>query len=96
MERYQRATVRQAVQLMASMGVCDPADRDTGMLRKKVSPTEIRSYAELYEWLAPGQLLDRPPASWRADWAAADPDSFRPVARERSDRYQKSSAGTRA
>lgn len=70
MERLQRATVRHAVQLMASRGACDPTDPDTGMLRKKVSPTEIRSYAEPYEWLAPGQLLDHPPASWRADWAA--------------------------
>ncbi|MGW8948905.1 hypothetical protein [Streptomyces sp. NPDC055709] len=35
-----------------------------------------RSYAELYEWLAPGQLLAEPPGSWAADWQAADPDRF--------------------
>lgn len=79
-QRYQEATVRQAMQMMASMGVHDPAELDTHMLRKKVAPNEIRSYAELYEWLAPGELLVHPPASWRADWEAADPDSFRPVA----------------
>ncbi|MDR7166569.1 glutamate synthase domain-containing protein 2 [Nocardia kruczakiae] len=79
-QRYQEATVRQAMQMMASMGVHDPAELDTHMLRKKVAANEIRSYAELYEWLAPGELLVHPPASWRADWETADPDSFRPVA----------------
>ncbi|MCM6775544.1 FMN-binding glutamate synthase family protein [Nocardia sp. CDC159] len=79
--RFQEATVRQAVQLMASMGVDDPTQLTPHMLRKKVSPTLMRSYAELYEWLEPGQLLDDPPQGWRADWEAADPDSFRPVIR---------------
>ncbi len=77
--RYQEATVRQAVQLMASMGVTDPARLTPHMLRKKISPTVQRSYAELYEWLAPGIMLAEPPPGWRADWVAADPDSFHPL-----------------
>jgi hypothetical protein len=36
----------------------------------------VRSYAELYQWLPPGVLLQEPPASWDMDWAAADPDAF--------------------
>lgn len=78
-ERYQRATVRQATQLMASMGVHDPTGLNPHMLRKKVTPNITRSYAELYEWLTPGCLIDAAPAGWRADWDAADPDSFHPV-----------------
>ena len=49
------------------------------MLRKRISPTEQRSYAELYEWLEPGVLLNHPPAGWRADWEAADPDCYAPA-----------------
>lgn len=79
--RYHEATVAQAVQIMASMGVADPAQLTPHMLRKRVSSTEQRSYADLYEWLAPGELLGEPPASWAADWTAADPDSFRPLVR---------------
>ncbi|NLU83550.1 FMN-binding glutamate synthase family protein [Rhodococcus sp. HNM0569] len=78
--RYHENTVRQAVQIMASMGVSDPATLTTDMLRKKIDPTTIRSYTELYEWLEPGALLADPPASWQADWLAASPDSFRPGA----------------
>ncbi|MFI5775675.1 FMN-binding glutamate synthase family protein [Nocardia sp. NPDC051570] len=80
-QRFQEATVRQAVQIMASLGVDDPTLLTPHMLRKKISPTIMRSYSELYEWLAPGQMLDDPPPGWRADWTAADPDSFRPVMR---------------
>jgi glutamate synthase domain-containing protein 2 len=76
--QYHQATVRQAVQLMATLGACDPRELNPHMLRKKVSPTLVRSYAELYEWLQPGQLLAEAPASWAADWAAADADTFKP------------------
>ncbi len=76
-QRYHASTVRQAVQLMASIGVDEPGDLTTDMLRKKVSPTTVRSYTELYEWLGPGELLADPPATWAADWRAASPDSFR-------------------
>lgn len=81
--RYQRATVQQAMRMMGSMGVSDPSRLNPHMLRKRVSPTEQRSYAELYEWLAPAELLDHAPTSWRSDWEAADPDSFTPVGASR-------------
>ncbi|MQY25943.1 FMN-binding glutamate synthase family protein [Nocardia aurantia] len=76
--RYHEATVAQAVQIMASMGVSDPAQLSPHQLRKRVSATEQRSYADLFEWLSPGELVAEPPRSWAADWAAADADSFRP------------------
>jgi hypothetical protein len=77
--RYQRATVAQAMRLMASMGVSDPSMLNPHMLRKRVSPTSQRSYAEIYEWLEPAALLDHAPSTWRSDWDVADPDSFTPV-----------------
>nr|WP_202477185.1 FMN-binding glutamate synthase family protein [Streptomyces sp. SID5470] len=75
-QRFQEATVASALQLMASMGVTDPADLRPHMLRRRIDPYTERSYAELYEWLGPGQLLADPPAAWAADWTAADPDRF--------------------
>jgi glutamate synthase domain-containing protein 2 len=75
-QRFQQATVASALQLMASMGVTDPADLRPHMLRRRVDPFTERSYEELYEWLGPEQLLAEPPDSWAADWKAADPDRF--------------------
>ncbi|MGW1274662.1 FMN-binding glutamate synthase family protein, partial [Streptomyces sp. NPDC002491] len=74
--RYQRETVRDAVRIMAAMGVREPGGLTPAQLVRRTGPGSERSYAELYEWLAPGELLAGPPESWAVDWKAADPDSF--------------------
>ncbi|WP_190185796.1 FMN-binding glutamate synthase family protein [Streptomyces cirratus] len=74
--RYQEATVKSALQIMASMGVEDPGGLRPHMLMHRVDPHTVRSYAELHDWLAPGELLASPPEGWAGDWAAADPDRF--------------------
>jgi len=75
-ERYQRATVEEACQIIASMGLRSPDELRPHMLRRIVGPLETRSYAEMYEWLGDGELLAQPPATWADDWAQADPDAF--------------------
>ncbi|OKK22043.1 glutamate synthase [Streptomyces sp. CB00455] len=75
-ERFQEATVKSALQIMASMGVDDPSALRPHMLLQRVDPHTVRSYAELHEWLTPGQLLASVPEDWAFDWEAADPDRF--------------------
>ncbi|RJQ82063.1 FMN-binding glutamate synthase family protein [Pseudonocardiaceae bacterium YIM PH 21723] len=74
--RFQRATVSSAQQIMASMGVADPAGLRPHMLRRRVDPHSVRSYDSLYSWLGRGELLVDPPEEWSADWAAARADRF--------------------
>ncbi|MGH3624070.1 MAG: FMN-binding glutamate synthase family protein [Sciscionella sp.] len=74
--RFQEATVHSAVRIMASMGVSHPGELRPDMLRRRVDPTTVLTYAEFYEWLGDGELLAEPPASWVDDWNAADPDRF--------------------
>ena len=76
--RYHESTVRQAVQLMASMGVADPADLTPYMLRKKMSPTLVRSYAEIYEWLLPDVLIEDPPENLGGRLGRRRPGHFPP------------------
>ena len=59
--------------MMASMGVTDPADLTPHHLRLNVSATDNQSYAELYDWLAPGPAARRAPRDWADDWAMAAP-----------------------
>jgi hypothetical protein len=61
---------------MGSMGLRDPSQVRPWMLIRRVDEVSTSSYAELFEWLEPGELLDSPPVSWAADWRRADPDSF--------------------
>ncbi len=74
--RYQAAVVKEAMRVMASMGVGEPAQLTPHMLMRRVTAARISSYAELYHWLEPGELLGEPPDFWAADWARANPDSF--------------------
>ncbi len=75
--QYQKATVEDTAKIMAAMGARVPADLNPHQLRRNIDAVQSHSYAEIYEWLEPGQLLADPPESWAGDWAAADPDTFR-------------------
>lgn len=79
--RYQEATVREAMKIMAAMGVTDPADLEPWMLRRNVGPGMSRSYAELYDWLEPGELLsgEIEHEAWRRDWEHCNARSFRHI-----------------
>jgi glutamate synthase domain-containing protein 2 len=78
---YQRETIKSAMQVIASMGLDGPDQLEPRMLLRRIDHTRTESYADLFEHLAPGQLLagihDLPKA-WARDWVQADPDAFRP------------------
>ncbi|WP_372481350.1 FMN-binding glutamate synthase family protein [Streptomyces flavotricini] len=74
--RFQEATVKSALQIMAAMGVDEPSGLRPHQLLQRVDPHTVRSYAELHEWLTPGQLLASAPEGWASDWRAAHPDRF--------------------
>ena len=61
---------------MASMGCASPAELAPHQLMRRIGDTDTHSYAELFDWLEPGELLVAPPRGWAADWKAADPDRF--------------------
>jgi glutamate synthase domain-containing protein 2 len=74
--RYQAATVAQAQEMIASLGLSGPDELHPAMLMRRIDHVHTASYLELYDWLAPGELLGEPPFDWAEDWAAASPDSF--------------------
>ncbi|GAA2124110.1 FMN-binding glutamate synthase family protein [Streptomyces synnematoformans] len=75
-ERFQRATVRSALQIMSAMGVADPSGLRRHQLRTHVAPRAVRPDDLPPAPPEPGQLTAAPPPEWAADWAAADPDRF--------------------
>ena len=75
---YQRNTVQEAMRIMASLGVDDPSQLHTDMLRRNLSEGKSASYSDLYDWLAPGELLADPPEEWARDWKLAKADHFGP------------------
>jgi glutamate synthase domain-containing protein 2 len=75
--RYHDATVRQAAQLMGSMGLRGPDGLSPQHLRRRIDSTTTASYDELYDWLRPDELLADAPYAWSRDWNDADPDRFK-------------------
>ncbi|MEU9102292.1 FMN-binding glutamate synthase family protein [Streptomyces sp. NPDC048361] len=77
-QRFQQATVHSAMEIMASLGVSDPAQLRPHMLSRRTSHHAVATYAELYTWLEPGQLLAPAtlPEEWAGAWKSSDPDSF--------------------
>ena len=65
---FQRATVASAAQIVASMGLDGFHELTPAMLNRRIEGQRNRTYAEIYEWLMPGELLDEAPESWRSDW----------------------------
>jgi glutamate synthase domain-containing protein 2 len=77
-KNYQEGTVKQALMMLAAMGVSSPDELRPWMLRRMVAPGLSRSYAELYTWLTPGELLEGTRhESWAHDWDLAESGSFR-------------------
>ena len=74
--RFHKTTIRSSLELMASLGVGDPTELRTDMLRRRVDVNIVQPYSQIYEWLEPGQLVEGPPRSWEQDWTKASPDSF--------------------
>ncbi|MGP5218365.1 MULTISPECIES: FMN-binding glutamate synthase family protein [Micrococcaceae] len=73
---YHKLTVAEAGQIMASMGVSNPEQLNPRMLRRRVDHLTTSSYAAIFNWLRPGELLEDPPRGWAVDWKEADADHF--------------------
>jgi hypothetical protein len=58
------------------MGAHGPRELRLDQLIRRVRHHDSDSYAELYDWLTPEELLGDPPPDWASDWKRADPDRF--------------------
>lgn len=73
---FQRETVASAAQIVASMGLSGFGDLSPAMLNRRIDGLGSRTYAEIHEWLMPGELLDDAPESWRSDWVESSASEF--------------------
>ena len=74
---YQHNTVRALVELLAASGMSSPAELRPWHILRRVSPTEVHHYGEMYEYLKDGALLSQPvPKSFARAWHAAQASSF--------------------
>lgn len=73
---FQRGTIRSAAQIVASMGLDSFSELSPAMLNRRMDSYRTGTYAEIYEWLMPGELLECPPQAWLSDWIEANAEEF--------------------
>jgi hypothetical protein len=77
---FQKNTVKAFVELIAAAGLERPDDLRPWHILRRVTPTEVKHYGEMHEYVAPGALLQEPlPKSYARAWNAAVPETFRSV-----------------
>lgn len=71
--RYHRATIKSFVDLLGAMGLAGPHEITPGQVFRRVDDMRVKTFAEVYDFLRPGQLLDGEGLSevWRRDWDTA-------------------------
>jgi len=76
--RFHQGTVRGFLDLLGAMGVPCPADLRPCHIFRRVDDMRVRSFAELYPTLEPGQLLEGKgvPEPLESEWQASRPDRW--------------------
>ena len=76
--RYQAATVKAFLEMVAAAGLEDPRDIRPSHVYRRVAGPDVQSFAQLYPWMPEGFLMDESmiPKGWRRSWAAANADHF--------------------
>lgn len=76
--RFQHETVKSAMELMASAGICHPDEVDRHVVSMRVDRTKIQTFAETYPELENGCLLNENtvPENFRSFWKKAAATSF--------------------
>lgn len=73
---FQAETVRSANQLIAAMGLTEPAQLRPWLLVRRTDDQTLKRFDEVHHHLEPGQLLTDPPRWWKGFWQQASADRF--------------------
>lgn len=74
---FHKETVESVSEIIGAMGLSTPEELRPWHIMRRVSPTEIKHYGEIYEYLDEGELLKEPlPASFKRAYEVASADTF--------------------
>jgi glutamate synthase domain-containing protein 2 len=76
---FHRETISGFNLYLASMGLTDPSQIHPSMLGHRADQTTLLTYAQMYNWLQPGELLNDPPPPWDIVVDGASAEDFNPV-----------------
>jgi len=76
--RYHKATIHALLEMVAAMGLRRPDEVRPDHVYRRVDDLNVRSMAEIYQFLKPGQLVsgDLPDCALAREWAEASADRW--------------------
>ncbi len=76
--RYHKATIHAFLEMLAAMGLKSPTEIRPDHVYRRIDDLHVRSLAEIYRFLEPGQLLggDLPSCSLVSEWHEASADHW--------------------
>jgi glutamate synthase domain-containing protein 2 len=77
-QRYHEDTIHAFLELIASCGLGTPDRITPDHVLRRVNALDIKTFAEVYEYLPMGGLLDEAsiPSAWRSRWKKANAEKF--------------------
>jgi glutamate synthase domain-containing protein 2 len=79
--RFHDATLMALAEMIAAAGLTHPGQIEPSRIMRRLSPLEVRSFAQVYPFLEPGELIDGTAhPDYARHWAMADAHSFQPKA----------------
>lgn len=74
---FHKATVHSFLEVLAASGLSHPSEIRPWHVQRRISPSEVRHYGELFDFVSPGDLLKAsPPESYARAWSQAAPGSW--------------------
>ncbi|VAW43625.1 Ferredoxin-dependent glutamate synthase, partial [hydrothermal vent metagenome] len=74
---FHKETLEVVGELVGATGLHDASHLCPWHIERRVSPTEVLNYAQIYEYLEPGALLQNPlPTTYRHAFESASPETF--------------------
>ena len=78
---FHRSTLHELTEITAAAGFDHPNEFKPVHIWRRISPSEVSTYADMYPSLSEGELVaGSGNPRWRKPWDMADPNSFRAVA----------------
>ncbi len=75
---FHRATLHELAEMTAAAGLYHPSEFKPIHISRRVSPSEVVTFSDIYPPLLEGELLSgTPKPNWQLPWDMADPHSFR-------------------
>ncbi|QTH59192.1 FMN-binding glutamate synthase family protein [Corynebacterium hindlerae] len=76
-KNYQANTLKSAMRILSAMGLTDFRDLGPAHIVRRIDPTQARPYEDIFDWLAPGSLLNNEaPYDWQRDFDRASADTY--------------------